>query len=104
MRELLTIPGVGRKTANIVLSAGFGKAEGIAVDTHVKRISNRIGLSRERDPDKVEQDLLKIVPKKEWLDFNFILVTHGRRVCRSQNPLCTQCVINKFCHYYKYER
>jgi endonuclease-3 len=100
--ELLSIPGVGRKTANIVLSAGFGKAEGIAVDTHVARISKRVGLSREKDPNKIEQDLLKIVPKNDWLDFNYIMVSHGRKICRSRNPLCLQCVINNFCQYYRH--
>ena len=97
MEELITLPGVARKTANIVLSSGFGKSEGIAVDTHVKRLSGRLGLSRHDDPDKIEQDLLKIVPKKEWLDFNYMMVGHGRKVCNARKPLCGECALNKLC-------
>ncbi|MBU0758914.1 MAG: endonuclease III [Candidatus Omnitrophica bacterium] len=97
MEELITLPGVARKTANIVLSSGFGKSEGIAVDTHVKRLSGRLGLSRHDDPDKIEQDLLKIVPKKDWLDFNYMLVNHGRKVCSARKPLCGECMLNKLC-------
>lgn len=97
MEKLITLPGVARKTANIILSSGFGKAEGIAVDTHVRRLSGRLGLSRHDDPDKIEQDLLKIVPKKDWLDFNYILVNHGRKICNARKPLCGGCVLNKLC-------
>ena len=97
MEELITLPGVARKTANIVLSSGFGKSEGIAVDTHVKRLSGRLGLSRHDDPDKIEQDLLKIVPKKDWLDFNYMMVGHGRKVCNARKPLCGECALNKLC-------
>ncbi len=97
MQDLLTLPGVARKTANIVLSSGFKKAEGIAVDTHVKRLSGRLGLSQEADPNKIEQDLMKIVPKKDWLDFNYILVDHGRAICNARRPLCLKCAINRFC-------
>ena len=99
MEELITLPGVARKTANIVLSSGFGKTEGIAVDTHVKRLSGRLGLSRESDPNKIERDLLRIVPKKDWLDFNYILVNHGRDICQARKPMCPDCVIIKLCHY-----
>jgi endonuclease-3 len=88
---------VARKTANIVLSSGYGKAEGIAVDTHVKRLSERIGLSRETDPDKIERDLMAIVPRKDWLDFNYIFVNHGRAVCQAKKPLCPGCVIRRLC-------
>jgi len=97
MEDLLILPGVARKTANIVLSSGFKKAEGIAVDTHVKRLSRRLGLSSHGDPDKIEQDLLKIVPKKDWLDFNYMLVDHGRAICNARRPLCPECPLNKLC-------
>ena len=97
MAELITLPGVARKTANIVLSSGFGIAEGIAVDTHVKRLSGRLGLSRQADPEKIEQDLLKLVPKKDWLDFNYMLVNHGRKICQARKPRCPECVIRKLC-------
>jgi len=97
MEELITLPGVARKTANIVLSSGFGKAEGIAVDTHVKRLSGRLGLSREIDPVKIERDLMAAVPRKDWLDFNSLLVNHGRRVCQARKPLCPECVLAGLC-------
>jgi endonuclease-3 len=97
MEDLLTLPGVARKTANIVLSSGFRIAAGIAVDTHVKRLAGRIGLSRQRDPEKIERDLMKIVPKKDWLDFNYMLVNHGRKICRARKPLCPQCAIRRLC-------
>lgn len=97
MEELITLPGVARKTANIVLSSGYGKAEGIAVDTHVKRLSGRLGLTREKDPDKVEQDLMALIPKEHWLDFNYRLVNHGRKICQARKPLCSQCVLKSLC-------
>lgn len=97
MEELITLPGVARKTANIVLSSGYGKAEGIAVDTHVKRLSERMGLSRETDPEKIERDLLKIVPRKDWLDLNYLLVNHGRAVCQARKPLCPECPVRGLC-------
>ncbi len=97
MEELIGLPGVARKTANIVLSSAFKKAEGIAVDTHVRRISGRLGLSRSKDPNKIEEELMKVVPKKDWLDFNYLLVNHGRRVCRARKPGCDECVIRKHC-------
>ena len=97
MEELLTLPGVARKTANIVLSSGFGRAEGIAVDTHVKRLSRRLGLSREKDPDKIEQDLLVLIPKKNWLDFNYVIVNHGRQVCQARKPRCPDCRLISLC-------
>ena len=97
MEKLITLPGVARKTANIVLSSGFKKAEGIAVDTHVKRFSGRLRLSKEKDPNKIEQDLLKIVPKKDWIDFNYMLVDHGRAVCKARKPLCDECQIAELC-------
>jgi len=97
MAELITLPGVARKTANIVLSSAFGKAEGIAVDVHVKRLSGRLGLSRQEDPEKIEQDLLKIVPRKDWLDFNYLLVNHGRRICQARKPKCPECRLVDLC-------
>lgn len=97
MADLLRLPGVARKTANIVLSSGFGKAEGIAVDTHVRRLSGRLGLSRQTVPEKIEKDLLKLVPRRDWLDFNFILVNHGRNVCQARKPQCLECPVRKLC-------
>jgi endonuclease-3 len=97
MEDLISLPGVARKTANIVLSSAFNKAEGIAVDTHVRRLSYRLGLSQEKDPDKIERDLMQIVPKKYWLEFNYMLVNHGRKICQARKPLCPQCVVKHLC-------
>ncbi|MFZ2054724.1 MAG: endonuclease III [Candidatus Aminicenantales bacterium] len=97
MADLVTLPGVARKTANIVLSSGYGIAEGIAVDTHVKRLSGRLGLSRQSDPEKTERDLMKLVPKKDWLDFNYMLVNHGRKVCQARKPRCPACPLRNLC-------
>jgi len=97
MDDLLTLPGVARKTANIVLSSAYHKAEGIAVDTHVKRLSQRLGLSDEKNPDKIERDLMDVVPKKEWLHFNYMLVNHGRKICQAKKPLCGECRLNQLC-------
>lgn len=97
MEALTSLPGVARKTANIVLSAGFGKAEGIAVDTHARRLSQRLGLSREEDPERIERDLLRIVPRPDWLDFNFLLVEHGRAVCQARKPRCGACFLKRLC-------
>ena len=97
MAELLTLPGVARKTANIVLSAGYRKAEGIAVDTHAGRLARRLGLSRHDDPVKVERDLMALVPREDWLDFNFLLVEHGRALCQARKPKCPECFLRKLC-------
>lgn len=97
MADLVTLPGVARKTANIVLSAGYGKAEGIAVDTHVRRLAGRLGLTRESDPEKIERDLMRIVPRQDWLDLNFMLVDHGRKTCRARKPDCPACPIRHLC-------
>jgi endonuclease-3 len=97
MEALVKLPGVARKTANIVLSAGFGKAEGIAVDTHAGRLSRRLGLSRHEDPVKVERDLLKLVPPGDWLDFNVLLVEHGRSLCQARKPRCPDCFLRRLC-------
>ena len=99
MSELVQLPGVGRKTANIILSTAFKKQEGIAVDTHVKRISRRLGFTTHLDPNKIEQDLIKIIPYKEWLYFNNLLVNHGRKICNAKSPLCCDCNINKYCPF-----
>jgi endonuclease-3 len=97
MAALVTLPGVARKTANIVLSAGYGKAEGIAVDTHARRLSRRLGLSEQNDPVKIERDLMAAVPREDWLDFNFLLVDHGRAVCRARKPNCPECFLRRLC-------
>jgi endonuclease-3 len=97
MEDLISLPGVARKTANIVLSSAFGKAEGIAVDVHVKRLSGRLGLSQEHDPEKIEKDLLRLVPRKDWLDFNYMLVNHGRKICQARKPRCPECVLKDLC-------
>jgi len=97
MDKLISLPGVARKTANIVLSSAFGKAEGIAVDVHVKRLSGRLGLSRELDPDKIERDLMALLPQKEWLDFNYMMVNHGRKVCQARKPRCPECPLRRLC-------
>lgn len=99
--ELMSLPGVGRKTANVVLLEAFGIAQGIAVDTHVKRISNLIGFSNESDPIKIEQDLLKIIPKEYLKDVNHLLVWHGRNICVARNPKCDKCPIKNYCRNYK---
>ncbi|MDA4111599.1 MAG: endonuclease III [Thaumarchaeota archaeon] len=100
MEELLTLPGVGRKTANIVLSAGFDKIEGIAVDTHVLRLSRRIGLTEEKTPEKIELDLMKITPKIMWPRLTLLLILHGRTICFSRGPLCEKCVLSPKCYYF----
>lgn len=97
MEELVQLPGVARKTANIVLSNAFGINAGIAVDTHVKRLSYRIGLSRQKDPQKIEKDLMEIVPQKKWDAFSLNLIEHGRAVCTARKPNCSGCILNGFC-------
>lgn len=101
MEELITLKGVARKTANIVLGSGYGINVGIAVDTHVVRLTNLIGLSKNSDPKKIEQDLIKIVPKKDWKNFSFLIQTLGRRVCIARRPKCDICPINHLCNHYK---
>jgi endonuclease-3 len=97
MNELLTLPGVGRKTANVVLAYGFGRAEGIAVDTHVKRISKRLRLTEHTDPIKIEQDLMKLIPRKEWSVFTHMIIEHGRALCTARNRNCKDCFLSKTC-------
>ena len=100
MSSLLSLAGIGRKSANVILLEVFGIANGVAVDTHAKRISNRIGLSCEKDPEKIEQDLIKLFPKKYLKDLNHLLVWHGRKTCNSRKPKCEVCTVNKFCNFY----
>lgn len=97
MESLTALPGVARKTANIVLSEAFGKVEGIAVDTHVFRLSHRLGLSDKNDPDKVERDLLALIPQDQWHRVNYDLITHGRAVCTAKRPACGPCFLNDIC-------
>lgn len=97
MEELTSLPGVGRKTANVVMLNAFNKCEGIAVDTHAKRISNRIGFSNEEDPLKIEQDLLKKIPKEDWYKMNHLFVYHGRATCTARSPKCNECCIKEYC-------
>jgi endonuclease-3 len=99
MEDLISLAGVARKTANIVLSSVYGKAEGIAVDTHVKRLSNRLGLSAEKDPDKIERDLLEIVSRKDWIDINYLMISHGRKVCNARKPACVRCPLSNICFF-----
>jgi len=101
MDELLKLPGVARKTANIVLFNGFGKVEGIAVDTHVRRLTQRLGLTKNQDPDKIEQDLIKLLDKKEWGKFSYLLIDHGRKICDAKKPKCLECILQKLCPYRK---
>lgn len=97
MKEITTLPGVGRKTANIVLTFAFEKMEGIAVDTHVIRLSQRLGLSKNDNPDKIEEDLMKVIPKKDWGNFSCLIMEHGRSICFSRNPLCEKCILRHIC-------
>jgi endonuclease-3 len=97
MEDLITLRGVARKTANIVLGNAYGKVEGIAVDTHVKRLANRLGFSAESDPDKIEQDLMRLVPRKRWFDFTYVLIDHGRAVCVARKPRCEECPVSRVC-------
>lgn len=104
MAELIQLPGVARKTANVVLFNAFGKNEGIAVDTHARRLSQRLGFTRQDDPAKIEQDLMRIVDKKDWGSVTYLFIEHGRAICHARKPLCLQCCVahlcpskNKFC-------
>lgn len=97
MEELVTLPGVARKTANVVLGNAFGKVEGIAVDTHVKRLSQRLGFSESDDPVKIEQDLMALFPKKQWLDATYRIIDHGRLTCVARKPKCDVCPVEHLC-------
>lgn len=97
MQHLLKLPGVARKTANVVLGVGFNIAEGVVVDTHVKRISNRLGLTKHSQPQKIEQDLMALVPPEDWIDFSHLLIFHGRRICKARKPDCSNCPLQDLC-------
>jgi len=97
MAELRELPGVGRKTANVVLGNAFHKDEGIVVDTHVVRLSRRLRLTKHDDPEKIERDLMKLVPREDWARFPHLLIWHGRRVCIARSPRCEDCVVNDLC-------
>ena len=97
MEELITLPGVARKTANIILSSAYGINEGIAVDTHVKRLANRLGLTKNEDPVKIEKDLMEITPKSEWGNLSHLLIFHGRKICQARKPNHKECVLYDIC-------
>ena len=101
MEDLITLPGIGRKSANVIMLEAFNNPQGIAVDTHAKRISNRLGFSTQSDPLKIEQDLLKLIPKEYYKDVNHLLVWHGRNICTARNPKCIECPVAKYCYYFK---
>ena len=100
MEDLISLPGVGRKTANVIMCEAFEKPQGIAVDTHAKRISNKLGLSQKQEPSKIEEDLLKQIPNKYYKDINHLLIFHGRNTCTARMPKCDICSINKYCKTY----
>src|SRR5215470_10080267 len=97
LEDLVELPGVGRKTANVVLGTAFGIPTGVVVDTHVSRVSQRLGLTENKQPEKIEADLIELLPKKEWIDFSHRLIWHGRRVCQARKPMCEKCSLEKFC-------
>ena len=97
MEEMLKLPGVARKTANIVLYNAYNINSGIAVDTHVKRLAFRLGLTKNTNPDKIEKDLTKIIPKNQWGSFPYLIIEHGRKVCKAPVPFCSKCILNKIC-------
>jgi len=97
LKELIELPGVARKTANVVLGSWFGIASGVVVDTHVSRLSQRLGLTKETQPEKIEADLMKLLPRKDWINFSHRLILHGRRICTARKPLCQDCVVERLC-------
>jgi endonuclease-3 len=97
MEELVTLPGVARKTANLVLGTAFGKPTGVVVDTHVTRLAQRVGLSRQKTPEKIEKDLMAAVPREDWIFLGHALILHGRRVCKAKKPLCGECALAGVC-------
>jgi endonuclease-3 len=98
MEELLTVPGAARKTANVVLGSWFGKNIGVVVDTHVHRISRRLELTKNDDPVRIEQDLMKVIPQPKWTDFSHQIIHHGRAICVARNPRCAECPLEDICH------
>ena len=101
MEELVKLPGIGRKSANVVMLEAFHNPQGVAIDTHAKRICNRIGISKEESPEKIEQDLLKKIDKDEYFDANHLFVWHGRYTCKARKLECEKCTITKYCNYFK---
>jgi endonuclease III len=97
LEELLALPGVARKTANVVLGNAFGITSGIVVDTHVARLSERLAFSVEKQPEKIERDLMELIPHSHWIIFSHLLIAHGRKICKARAPLCAECVVEKFC-------
>jgi endonuclease-3 len=97
LEELLALPGVARKTANVVLGNAYGITSGIVVDTHVQRLSQRLGLTDQQQPEKIERDLTALVPRKDWIDFSHLLIAHGRQVCKARTPLCAECILERDC-------
>lgn len=95
--SLVELPGVGRKTANVVLGTAFGIASGVVVDTHVRRVSKRVGLTTHKDPEKIERDLMAVLPRKEWVDFSHRVIHHGRKICVARRPKCAVCTLKKVC-------
>jgi endonuclease III len=98
MEEILTLPGVARKTGNVVLGTAYGIASGIVVDTHVQRLSNRLDLTRNEDPKKIEQDLMQIIPQEKWIQFSHQIIWHGRRICQARKPKCIECNMESLCY------
>ncbi len=97
LEDLVDLPGVGRKTANVVLGNAFGIPSGVVVDTHVMRLSQRLGLTTHKDPRKIEADLMTILPRRDWIDFSHLLILHGRRICKARKPACGQCAVESHC-------
>jgi endonuclease III len=97
MEDLVALPGVGRKTANVVLGNAFSVDEGVVVDTHVRRLSNRLGFTSQSDPEEIEKDLIRTVPKEDWTVFSHLLILHGRSICKARKPACGDCVVNDLC-------
>lgn len=97
LEELVLLAGVGRKTANVVLGTAFGIPTGVVVDTHVMRLSQRLGLTTNKEPEKIERDLIELLPKKEWIDFSHRLIWHGRRICKARKPACEDCSLEAYC-------
>jgi len=98
MEEILKLPGVARKTANVVLGTAYRIPSGIVVDTHVQRIANRLDLTRNEDPKKIEQDLLEVIPKDKWIQFSHQVIWHGRRICHARKPKCVECNMESLCY------
>ena len=98
MEEMLTIPGAARKTANVVLGTAYGIASGVVVDTHVQRLSARLDLTKQTDPVKIEQDLMKIIPQDRWILFSHQMILHGRALCQARSPKCAECGLNSICY------